>query len=369
VGKRTLIVVVAWLVAVLVSSIARPARAEGHGAYAEGECSGPPECCITDRELVKIPLPEDVRVGLRIMRISKISERESQFSADIYVMRRWPAGGLKPNLSLRNVDETPNVVEDRLDSVGGFCYDARRIQDDFDTTFLLRRFPFDRQNLHMIFEDETWDPKSINYSNDLWPMSISSEAFRDMQSWRYLDYPTVSQRDAHFRFHPGDIPSRLLLVDIPVEREWKFYLSRYFFPLLLIVALSYSLFYIKPDDLASASGIGITAVLAIIAFQITQADTLPKVGYLTLADKVYTVCYLFTAGALALIIHGAWLATHGGEERANKLYRRYRTFFPILFVLLFGGAAAWGWMAGYSETDVPEHVLAPAAVPPGEHEY
>jgi hypothetical protein len=368
--SRSLRAVLSLLAAVMCLLLAeRAARAEGIGAHAEPECNGPPECCITDRAKVTASLPETVRVGVRVMRLSKIDEREANYSADLYIMRRWPAGGIKPNLSLRNVTDTPNIVEDRLDKVGDFCYSARRFQDQFESPYLLKRFPFDKQKLRLALEDETWEPELIKYEDDLWPLSISQDAYRDLQSWDFEDYPDMRQLDANFRFHPGDVPSRILMVEIPVQREWQFYITRYFLPLLLIVCLSYSLFYIKPDDLASASGIGITAVLAIIAFQITQSDTLPKVGYLTLADKVYTVCYLFTAGAMAMIIHGAYLATHGNEEKANSLYRKYRVFFPIAFVVLFCAAGVWGYTAGAGESDDDPNTLAPAAAPSGEKSY
>jgi hypothetical protein len=287
----------------------------------------------------------------------------------MYVLTRYPAGGLRPDLSIRNAADTPNIVEDRLDLVGGFCYRSRRIQDDMETPYLLRRFPFDTQALKVILEDPSWKPSDYVYDDDLFPLSISKEAYSELAAWKFAAYPTLSQRSARFGFHPGDVPSRILTVDLPVTREWQFYLSRYFIPLLLIVCLSYSLFFIKSSDLASSSGIGITAVLAIIAFQLTQADTMPRVGYLTLADKVYSVCYLFTAAALALTIHGAFVATYNGdEERAHKLQKRYRAGFPILFVACFLSAGLWGWMSGRGETAEPE-MLPPASLPSGETPY
>jgi hypothetical protein len=350
----------------LVLFASRVARA---GENDLSECKGPPECCIKDRSKVTVPLPEPVHLGVRLMRLSAISERDGNYSADLYILRRWPAGGLRPGLELRNVVDDANIVEERTDVDGGFCYHAIRFQDDFDTAFLLRRFPFDRQKLKLILEDPNWEPELFQYSDDLWPVSISDDAFRDMQAWRFESYPTVHQKDAKFRYHPHDTPSRLLIVDIPVAREWKFFISRYFLPLILIVSLSYALFFIAADDLASSSSIGVTAVLAIIAFQITQSDTLPKVGYLTLADRVYTICYIFTGAALALVIAGAWFTRHGKADRADRIYKRCRVYFPILFVLTFGGSAVWGWMSGKGETDMPEDIPAAPVPPAGEEVY
>ena len=354
---------IALLSFALVSVVfARSARAESP------ECAGDAECCIKDRSKVTVPLPEHVRVGVRVLRISAISERDATFSADLYILRRWPAGGLRPGLVMRNVVDTANIVEERVDKVDGVCYHAMRVQDDFDTPFLLRRFPFDSQRLRLVLEDPDWEPELFTYDDELWPLSISEAAYRDLQAWSLESYPLVKQKAEVFAYHPKDTPARVLTVELPVKRQWQFFVSRYFFPLLLIVALSYSLFFIKADDLASSSGIGVTAVLAIIAFQITQADSLPKVGYLTMADKVYTVCYVFTGGALGMVIHGAWLSTHGKEALYERLYRIYRRWFPVLFLSLFASAVVSGWVAGRGETDVPP-MLQPPEPPAGEVRY
>jgi hypothetical protein len=93
---------------------------------------------------------------------------------------------------------------------------------------------------------------------------------------------------------------QLILVHIPVVRHSWFYVTRFFVPLLLLVAIAYSIFWVKPEDLGSSAGIGITCMLSIIAFQLAQADTLPRVPYLTIADRIYTICYILIAVALGV---------------------------------------------------------------------
>ena len=349
----------AFLVALVLLFVAHVARAD---------CAELPACCITDPDHVTVALPHRVRVGLDILNVGDINERAGTFHADVYLMTRWPVGGIAPPLRIRNVVDTANIVEDHLETSDGFCSRATRIQDDFHMPFALHRFPFDQQRLRFILEDFEYIPGVYDYDEELWPMRISDETYHDLQDWRLLRMPTMSQHDGKMRMYAGDIPPRILTVDIPVERAWEFYVSRYFVPLLLIVALAYSLFFVRLDDLASSSGIGITAVLAIIAFQLAQADAMPHVAYLTLADKIYSICYLFTATALALTIHGTHISRGNGEARAERLQRRYRVLFPALFVVSFLGACAWGWAAGSNEAS-SKSGLPPAPPPPGEAVY
>jgi hypothetical protein len=160
---------------------------------------------------------------------------------------------------------------------------------------------------------------------------------------------------------------RLLIISTPIDRVSQFYLTRYFLPLFLIVALAYGLFWIKPDDLGSAASVGITCMLAIITFQITQADTLPHVPYLTLADRVYTACYLATSVALGIVLWESYVTTGGNLEAAIRTDKRMRRYFPIGFAVLVGVSIALGWNSHQDnpDADIPA-VLAPKAPPAGE---
>jgi hypothetical protein len=56
---------------------------------------------------------------------------------------------------------------------------------------------------------------------------------------------------------------------------------------------------------------------------------LPEVSYLTLADRVYIVCYLAIAAALIETVWANRLARRGDQERAMRLDQRCRYVFPL----------------------------------------
>jgi hypothetical protein len=87
-------------------------------------------------------------------------------------------------------------------------------------------------------------------------------------------------------------------------------------PLLVIVAVAFSVFWIHPEDLNTKASIGVTCLLAAIAFQLAEAGMLPEVAYLTLADRVYAICYTMLALSLMLAVNSS--------AEAN----RARTIFP-----------------------------------------
>ena len=56
---------------------------------------------------------------------------------------------------------------------------------------------------------------------------------------------------------------------------------------------------IHPDQVEGRLGLGITALLTLVAMQFTAASDLPEVGYLMLIDKVYLASNLFILAVLA----------------------------------------------------------------------
>ena len=334
-------------------------------AVAQADCTAPAACCITSVANVTAPLPERVRIGVRFLRVDHVSERDGNFAADVYLITAYPAGGLRPDLDIRNAGETPNIVDDRTLLQDGVCYRSRRVLDTFDTWYRLRRFPFDEQLLRIVLDDDDHTDREIVYDGTLWPQMITDEAYRELTSWRVAGYPMLHQRVTPWSFAPGGARIRHLTIELPVTRVWEFYLTRYFLPLLLIVALAFTLFWTKPEDLGSASSIGMTCVLAIIAFQLTQADTLPHVPYLTLADRIYVVCYVATAAALGIAVRASYIASAGRHDEAHQLHHRSRRWFPAVFVVSALVAIVSGWRTQRDpRSDTPETLAAPTP-PPG----
>ena len=356
--KRLLASLLTLLVAVAVVGWSRRALA--------AECTGPDACCITDPAKVTVPLPTHVRVGMRIRRIGTIDEQSAQYQADLTLLLHWPAGGLRPDPRPRNAgtDFTTSLDETKLD--GDTCYREQRLDGNFLSWFRLRRFPFDSQNLRINLEDRAHTDPQMVYEKEMWPNTISADAYREIGGWKIEDYPHLSFKHSTFAYPQSSSHPMLILIEIPVQRQWRFYVTRYFLPLFLIVLLAYCLFWIRPEDLGSASSIGITCVLAIITFQITQADRLPRVPYMTIADIVYVVCYGATGVAVVSTVREAYLSAQGRAAAANALDKRMRWLFPLLVVAAIGLGSLWGWKSEIDPSkDVPFE-LGPASMPAGE---
>jgi hypothetical protein len=121
---------------------------------------------------------------------------------------------------------------------------------------------------------------------------------------------------------------------VEVRRNRAYYAQKVFLPLILIICMSWAVFWIDPKLVPPQIGISTSAVLTLIAFLFSLAYTLPRLSYLTRADRFVmgaTVLVFFAFGE-ALLSTG--LAGRGREEAALRIDRLSRIVFPTVFAAI-----------------------------------
>ena len=80
------------------------------------------------------------------------------------------------------------------------------------------------------------------------------------------------------------------------------YLVKLVLPIFIVILIT-SLIYLLPARLEEArTGIGVTAMLTIVALQWTTDASLPSVEYLTMLDLVYIVSMVYILGAMVYTV-------------------------------------------------------------------
>ena len=126
-------------------------------------------------------------------------------------------------------------------------------------------------------------------------------------------------------------------VEVEVTREYGFYILKVGVPLVLIVVLSWAVFWMKDEPMAGRIRISSTGVLTIVAFQFAVGGNLPRVPYLTLLDRVMIVSFML----IAITVLQSILVAHYEERdvsRARRIDRVSRWVFPLLYVVLLAAA-------------------------------
>jgi hypothetical protein len=195
---------------------------------------------------------------------------------------------------------------------------------DFD----LRRFPFDRQRLELAVESFRWpagdvvlvaEPDATGFSHDF-----------SIPEWRIERVGTRLESSRAPR--SASAFSRIVL-EIDVIREWGFYLWKIMLPLVIIVALSWSIFWMTDESIAGRTRITATGVLTIVAYQFVVGEDLPRIAYLTLLDKVMILSFVLLA---VTVVQSLIVAQYQKDDmpRAKRIDRFSRLLFPGTYLLL-----------------------------------
>jgi hypothetical protein len=321
-----------------------------------GEKGAPFAPIPRDAPLDRAPVP--VQVGMQITELNQIDERTSSFRFEgfgdfqfcdprsafdpvaagrktrriVGIHENYPIWNVKLHVAngLGAVEVTQRLVEIQFDgSVQITGYFNSRVASAFD----LRLFPFDRQALVIYVE-------SFNYNNRLVELvsrddlvSISDDVY--LTEWHFEGIRTHVETATNPRERT---PFSRVVISIDVAREWGYYLFKLWIPLSLIVALSWSVFWMPAETLANRIRLASTAFLTIVAYQFSISGSLPKVAYLTLMDQLMIGSFILIAlSALESMICVTTRDKH--PKFALGLDRRARRIMPMAY--LGGLGAMW----------------------------
>ncbi len=313
--------IITFLVCLLITIA--PARAE------LATCDGPDECCPKKLTL-DLPHKVEISVGVSFDGLYNVDEKTGTWDADYFLYESWvPTEGFFPQTEVVNEINRQSSQFDETMLRGGRCLRSRRIHSTLHSRYDLRRFPFDEQKLVLDLADAEYDATDLAYNAAPLHLELDADARDELTAWTVSGKPSWALDKHSFSPDPGSPTYPHAIITVAVRREIGFYLTRFFLPLFLIVAVAMTVFWIHPEDLSSQIGIGVTCLLAVIAFQFAEATSLPAVAYLTFADRVYAICYFAIALALIESIWSNTMARRGERERADRLDRICRWTFPI----------------------------------------
>jgi hypothetical protein len=132
----------------------------------------------------------------------------------------------------------------------------------------------------------------------------------------------------------GQIALPMVTFEFEAKRHVFYYVWKVIIPLMVIVMMSWAIFYIEPTQVAPQIGLAATSILTLIAFLFSLGKILPPIAYLTKIDFfVYgSLALVFLAFAEAMITIN--LAGNNKLHQAKQVDRMSRWVFPIVFILI-----------------------------------
>jgi len=214
-----------------------------------------------------------------------------------------------------------------------------------ETPMDLRDYPFDTQHLraelvpfgdntrdvvlevHELYADATDDFVKRNSSVNVAGWILQGVTFDTGET--FLNHATRDRRI-----------SRMVATIHLQRRSWQL-VWQMLFPLIVIVSMIWSIFWVDIDSLADRLNVAFVGVLTIVAYQFVVIDNMPRMSYLTLTDVILLISFVTMSLTIpqSLVIYG--LVRRGEEQRAQRIDHISRWAFPLSYIALLAAVVSW----------------------------
>jgi hypothetical protein len=203
-----------------------------------------------------------------------------------------------------------------------------RFDAEISSKFLLRSFPFDTQTLQIVIHPFAGNLRTVVYDVDR-TRSWTSAEFNSYSSLAEWDVTGMNPASGRATIGGNEVSEARF--EIRIRRHHQYYLWKVFLPLLLMVMLSWTIFWMETFDLQNQIQVAVITLLTVIAFALAISSSLPKVPYLTFSDAFFLTCYVFVFVAIleAMVVH----VTHRtrGEDPGLLIRKISRWLVPLAF--------------------------------------
>jgi len=311
---------------------------EGTGASGEG-----------DSEIAENFQTRRVKVNFFINSIRAINDEAGTYEMDFWLELFWQDSALEGQV----IEDIPieKLWDPKIQAINGQAVEVlyrnydnsfepdtnvalyQHLAGTFHHAFDLGRFPFDQQwitielesseltsnRLLLDFIDLT---QAVVYSEQpsIHPISTGKFVSSDvsMGEWSMAGGQVVQQ----IHVLPYDKSSwAQMRIEIQIVRNYRPYVLKIMLVLFFVMLLGIAIFFVDLQELRYRLLILFTLLLAVVTFDFTRLQSMPRVAYLTLIDVQVLLCYLLMLLIAGVILGTKLLARRGYEQRAGQVNR------------------------------------------------
>jgi hypothetical protein len=204
----------------------------------------------------------------------------------------------------------------------------------------MSRFPFDGHRLEAVFE-------VLGFDKDEVLLKVDSDATSSLASevgvpqWT-ITGTSLSVRDRSASHAGSEGVSSAFIVGIDVQRESFYVIRLVIIPLVVIVLLSFSVFWMDRSSLGDRVSVSFIGILTGVTYQIVMAEQLPRIAYVTFMNGFLTLSFLIMCASVLINLVVSKLDQRGKGDLGYRIDRYCRWGFPLAY---FGLMLVMVWVA------------------------
>jgi len=204
----------------------------------------------------------------------------------------------------------------------------------------LRRFPFDKQHLEAVFEVLGFDKGEVALQAES-DETRSTDAQIRIPQWTVLKIG-VSTKDRTATYSGRSGVTSAFVVSVDAQRE-SFFVSRLVVvPLILIVLLSFSVFWMDRSSLGDRISVSFIGILTAVTYQLVMSDIQPRISYVTFMNGFLNISFFLMCATVVINLVVGELDKKGKSKVGDRIDFHCRWIFPLIFlgiILLLLGVA------------------------------
>ena len=290
--------------------------------------------------------PSEVKIVVFIIDIDNIDSANQTFTANVFVSCRWTDPTLKhlgPNIIMRPLKDVwhPRIQfinqqkifhtfapEVEISPEGEVVYRIR-VWGNFSQPLNLRNFPFDKQQFEIILIASGHKPDEL----PLIPNNEIQSSIADKLS--LADWSIVESNGKTSIYEPiPNVKVSAFSFHFIAKRHSDYYLLKVILPLLLIVGMSWIVFWIPPKQAAIQISVSVTSMLTLIAYRFAVDNHLPNISYLTRLDYFILGSTVIVFLTLLQVVITSTIATTN-LKLALVIDLHSKWVFPLIFIIIF----------------------------------
>ncbi|MEM8953767.1 MAG: hypothetical protein AAGD22_06425 [Verrucomicrobiota bacterium] len=291
--------------------------------------------------------PTEVRIQAILIDLETIDGAAQNFTANFAYAARWSDHRLRhdgtedesvpldkiwhPRIQIVNQQGLQKTFpEEARISPEGDVTAVQRFWGQFSQPLALQNFPFDEQKLHIELVGSGHRDGAVTFVDDpAYPSGVAQSL--SISDWNLLGW-NAEPSDLALSISGRNLPAFDLSFE--VQRNFRYHFVNFILPLILIICMSWVVFWLDPKTAAPRISVAVTAMLTLIAYRFAAATSLPKIGYLTRMDWFILGSSILVFVSLLEVVVTSKLATEERLDAANKINRRMRIIAPITFALI-----------------------------------